>query len=167
MSGDEVWVLDASALIECKQRIPVDQQWQMFSDMESLVLDGRIAMPRQVIREVSGGTWPDAPGVWAGGMRRKLVHPIDVPVALLRAVLDLTPNVIEANATEDAGDPYVLAMAMQLSIEHDVVIVTEDVVDRLPLKQSLRAAAEAHGLPWCNLTDFASTLGVTCRPRRH
>jgi len=56
-----VWVLDSSALIAMKT-IPVSDQWQVFRQMEDMVTEGEIALPRQVINELKEIAHPDVPG---------------------------------------------------------------------------------------------------------
>lgn len=80
-------------------------------------------------------------------------------------MLDLTPKVIEEDAQGEPADPYVIAQALTLIEAHDPVIVTEDVVDRLPLKMALASAAVEHGISWCGLADFATALEFGCRNR--
>ncbi len=47
-----VWILDTSALIEFKRLLPIPEQWNAFARLGSLVDNGRIAMPRQVLAAV-------------------------------------------------------------------------------------------------------------------
>ncbi len=172
MSTDDdplcIWVVDASALIEIKQRVAVDEQWAMFEQLSSLVAAGQISLVRQVIKEVGEGRWPDAPGAWASGMRNRLRHPLDAPLALVRDVLQVAPKIIEENATDEVADPYVLAMALHLQESgHDVTVVTEDDVDRLPLKMSMATAAKRLEIDCYGLEAFLlDTVGITCRKRR-
>ena len=56
-------------------------------------------------------------------------------------------NVIEPDTDSDPADPYVLALALQLWRENKrVCVVTQDIVDRLPLKISIRSACARLGL---------------------
>lgn len=165
MAG-RVWLIDASALIETKQRVAVGVQWEFFKALEGMVEGQSLAMPRQVINELTDVRWPDAPGAWAGGMRSKLTTAfIDAPLALVGVVLDLTPKLLEEDASGEPADPYLVAMALAFAEtgEYDPVIVTEDLVDRLPLKMSLRTAAMEHGVDCCTLREFATEVGFECR----
>lgn len=64
MHADEVgvWVLDSSALIDAKTILKVGSQWAAFKQLEQMVLNGQIALPRQVVNEVSKIAHPDLPG---------------------------------------------------------------------------------------------------------
>ena len=65
----DVWIVDSSALIATKTIVSVTNQWDTFKKLEQMVRDGQIAMPRQVINEVTAIAHPDLPGAWAPGVR--------------------------------------------------------------------------------------------------
>ena len=92
-------ILDTSALVEFKRAIGVSAQWAAFRKLEERVAQGLIAMPRQVINEVSAIAHPDMPGAWAPGMRRQLRHPIDVDYSFVSTVMTVAGDVVDASAT--------------------------------------------------------------------
>ena len=49
----DIWIVDSSALIATKSIVSVTNQWDAFKHLEQMVQNGQIAMPRQVINEVS------------------------------------------------------------------------------------------------------------------
>ena len=71
MNPDDVgvWIVDSSALIKAKTIVSVSNQWDAFKHLEQMVVDGRIALPRQVINEMTKIAHPDLPGAWAPGVR--------------------------------------------------------------------------------------------------
>jgi hypothetical protein len=101
-----VWLLDASALIESKSLA--------FKTWEVMVGRGEIALPREVIREVTSITHTDVPGAWAAGVRSLVKHPLDPEWSFLATVMVNAGDVVDANKTEDDADPHVLALALQL-----------------------------------------------------
>ncbi len=70
MNPDEVdvWIIDSSALIKAKAIVAVNNQWAAFKRLEQMVILGRIALPRQVINELSEIAHLDLPGAWAPGI---------------------------------------------------------------------------------------------------
>ncbi len=46
----DVWIIDSSALIKAKTIVAVNNQWSSFKHLEEMVVEGRIALPRQVIK---------------------------------------------------------------------------------------------------------------------
>ena len=74
----------------------------------------------------------------------------------------VAPDVIEEDAENDPADPYVLALALQLWRENEAdecYVVTEDNVDRVPLKISIRTACARLGLNCMDTRNFAEAIG--------
>jgi hypothetical protein len=121
-------------------------------------------MPRQVIKEVSAIAHPDVPGAWARGVRGQLRHPIDVDYRFVSTVMAVAGDVVDASATGEEADPYVLALALHLREGgYGVRVVTEDSVDRLPLRISLCTACERFGVAHVDVRTFLSECGISLR----
>src|SRR5207253_1541768 len=125
-----------------------------------MVEGGEIAMPRQVIKEIGEVAHPDAPGVWARGMQDKLKHPLDVQIEHIRRVMREAPNLVEANLQKDPADPYVLALALELKEGgKDVEVVTDDLVDHLPIKIALGTACDRLEVAHISGQAFVTAIG--------
>lgn len=149
----QVWVIDSSALIEAKSIISIRNQWSAFKHLEQMVLEGRIAMPRQMIKEVSEVTHPDMPGAWAAGVRNSLRHPLNVGDDYITHVMRVAPDVVDPKKDREDADPWVLALALELAAKQLITcIVTEDIVDRHRI--SIATACSRLGLDWCSTRDF-------------
>ena len=157
-------VLDTSALVESKRAIVVSAQWAAFKVLEQRVAEGLIAMPRQVIKEVTAIAHADIPGAWAPGMRSQLRHPIDVGYEFVARVMTVAGEVVDASATGEEADPYVLALALCLRDRgHAVRVVTEDSVDRLPLRISLCTDCDRFGVPHLDVRTFLCECGISVK----
>ncbi len=136
-------VVDTSALIELKRIVPIARQWPLLSHMSELVASGDLCYPRQVKRELTMGKYPDAPGAWAAGHNGTSRHP-DPSDESLAEVLGIAQLVdIEAEDDYEAADPYVAAMAYHIRETYPsvrVVVATNDVRDRMPVKEALATA---------------------------
>lgn len=155
-----VWILDTSALIEFKQLLPVGEQWNAFVRMERLVENGRIAMPRQVLAEVTV-SHPDVPGAWAVAMREHLQHTLDPGYHFIQRVMQEAGDVVDPNKTTEDADPYVVALALHTRERgFDVVVVTADVVDRPPNKISLATACARMNVDTTTPEDFLTEAGI-------
>ena len=157
-----ICVLDTSTLLYFKREVGLDEQWDLLSQMRDLVISGALAFPRQVHKELSVAQYPDAPGAWVGGAAKLVCHPQPSDDTMSR-VMEVAGQLVEVNAAPDreVADPYVAAMALELVERHPgsrVVVVTDDVVDRLPSKLSLRTACERLGLEQCRLGPFVDWL---------
>jgi len=159
-----VWIVDTSALINFKTLIGVSDQWDAFKLLEQLVEQGRIAMPRQVVNEASEIAHPDLPGAWAPGVRSRLRYPLDVDYEHIQRVMREAGDVVDPNKSSEDADPYVLAQAMQLQAQGlEVVVVTDDDVDRMPIKISLTTACSRLGVRHVDSRGFLTSCGIKVR----
>ncbi len=161
----DVWVVDASSLIEIKQAVSVSNQWALLMRMRDMASAGELASPRQVYREVADAKHPDAPGVWAANARQAQILPIDVDLNRMRQVLAEVPDLPDSSKQEEDADPYVVGLAWQLQQDGTTVcVVTEDVIDRANL--SIATACDRLQIRWMRLRQFLDVLGVTHRPEK-
>ena len=159
--GGAVWVLDASAVIGFKLRLPGAVQWSAFQRLEDFVRAGQIAMPRQAIREVSEVSHPDVPGAWVAAMREHFRHPMDVDYQHIETVMRTVPQVVDPESRDDVADPYVVALALQLrAMGFQASVVTDDVIDRLPLRIALASACKMLDVPWLGGEAFLVAVGI-------
>lgn len=155
----EVWVLDTSFLIKSKREISIFRQWEAFKRLEEMVEGGRIAMPNQVIDEITNTKHPDLPGAWAPGVRPKMRHAGRVADRHQKRVMEVASGVIDHKKRVEDADPYVLALALQLQTEgRSVCVVAEDFVDRYRL--SLATACRRLGLAWIPTREFLEGCGI-------
>ncbi len=160
----DIWVLDASAIIQIKLDIPAADQWRVLTALEQLVANGTIAIPREAIREVTEIAHPDAPGVWMQGVAPQLQHPLDPDPQVLRDVLAVAGAVVDPNKTKTDGDPYVLALARELQNDgKEVCVVTKDFQDR-PARIAMTTACDLLGIPHRLLEDFLTEVRILPAP---
>lgn len=153
-------VIDTNVLLDFKKVVPVDQQWDLLMEMTKRVGAGSLAFPRQVVGELTGVKHPDAPGAWIASAKRSVQHPEPTEKTLVR-VLAVAADLVEADNPNEVADPYVLAMALELTERHtesQIVLVTNDVVDRLPAKIALRTGCERVGVATCEAAAFRRWL---------
>ncbi|WFG44146.1 hypothetical protein [Pseudonocardia alni] len=136
------------------------KQWDLLTEMGQRVSTGALAFPRQVVAELTTIRFPDAPGAWIASAKHSVQHPEPAEESLVR-VLAVAADLIEADHPGDPADPYVLAMALELGERHptsQVVLVTNDVVDRLPVKIALRTGCQRVGVETCRAPAFLAWL---------
>ena len=159
MNADEVWILDSSALIKAKSIVAVNKQWAAFKLLEQMVIQGQIALPRQVINEMSEIAHPDLPGAWAPGVRGNLQHPLDAGYEYISHVMSVAGDVVDVNKASEDADPWVLALALHIRAGgHIVCIVTEDTVDRNRI--SIATACGRLNIVWCRIRTFFEHCGI-------
>lgn len=152
---DVVWLLDASAIINIKIEVPGNKQWKLFKKLEAMVERGAIAFPKQIRVEVANMAHPDAPGVWADGVFPQIQHPTEPDAEYLRQVMRSPAKaVVDTTKTREDGDPYLLALALQLTrAGYSCCIVTGDTKTN-PTRISIAEACGHLGLDWCRLVEF-------------
>jgi hypothetical protein len=164
LEGPPVWILDTSALVSFKELISVAVQWEAFKQLEQLVDTGRIAMPRQVIKEVSEIAHPDLPGAWAPGVRSRLHYPLDVEYQYLQVVMREAGDVVDASKATEEADPYVVAQALHFRSQGiNSIVVTDDQVDRLPIRIALTTACARLGVSCVDSRAFLASCDIQVR----
>jgi Domain of unknown function (DUF4411) len=161
----DVWLIDASAIINTKKAVPANKQWALFRRWEAMVEAGTLAFPKQVKTEVTEVAHPDAPGVWADGVFPSMRHPVEpAPQHIRRVMASAAAAVVDPNKTREDGDPYLIAMALQLaSTGHACRVVTDDTKDN-PTRIAVSTACELLRVDWCCLHDFLAAIGFANQP---
>jgi hypothetical protein len=69
--------------------------------------------------------------------------------------------VVDPNKTKEDGDPYLIAMALELTDQgHTCCVVTDDVKDN-PTRIALATACSLLSVRWCTLSDFLICMGFS------
>lgn len=160
MSGVRVWVIDSSALIDAKSEVAAQDQWALFRQLETMVDAGELFFPRQVTRELHQNRHVDIPEGWVLSVCDRVRAAYDPEDSFVQQVMRVAGEVVDADGEEDQGDPYVLAQTLEICSQGlDACVVTNDVVDRLPLKLSMKTACRRLDLPMIELSEFLPEIG--------
>jgi hypothetical protein len=141
--------------------LKIDEQFAFFSAMTPMVQHGALAFPRQVARELSRAQYPDTPGAWATGVKGLVIYP-DPSDESLAEVLGAA-QLIDANGDDDyaEADPYLVAMAYDIQqhyADSHVIVVSDDVKDRMPRKESVLTACNRLEIKCIGASDFVDYL---------
>ena len=161
MTASPVWVIDSSAIIDCKTLVPARDQWALFEELKALVTGGHLFFPRQVTRELSNQRHIDTPEAWALNASGEIAHTYSPAPEFVAEVMLYAANVVEADAEDDAADPYVLAQALELRSKGYVpTIVTEDHLDHPPkIAMTTACGLIQPALHVIRLSDFLRAIG--------
>ena len=160
VTASEVWVIDACALIQVKHEIAPHLQWGFLERLKGMVMSGAVCFPRAVRNELQQARFIDTPEAWALDVCGQVQHCYDPADDVLARVMAVAGDVIDSEAEGDPADPYVLAQAVELlDAGRTVCVVTNDLIDRKPIKIAMSTACIRLGLPWCDLAGFMSSLG--------
>lgn len=150
---DPIWILDSSAAINFKT-LPIDRQWEFGDILLDLIGRRELLFPSQVHRELTDPQLirhPDMPGAWtARAWRLMKPHPAPKDVTV-REVLRAHPDIIDVDAQQDQADPYVVALAIELSRAGETVKVVVDEGET----RALQAACRTFGIDVEDLSQFA------------
>ncbi len=152
--------------------IPAAQMWDFFeTEMTPLVASGRVIIPMHVERELRpDAPHPDVPAAWAFAKARLGPVTREPSPERVRHVLSVFPRLVDPESEREDADPYVVALALELrDAGREVVVVTHDVKDRLPRKQSIKSACDHFGLAVMDLENFRAAIapveGGASQPR--
>lgn len=101
-------VLDTSAIVEVKQAIAPERQWEFFERLKDLVLDGQVYFPRAVRNELRQKRYHDTPETWAFNAYEHMDHRYEPGEDAVTEVMRLAGDVVEKDAEGEPADPYVL-----------------------------------------------------------
>jgi hypothetical protein len=164
MARDVIWVIDTSSVAEIRRSIENSKKANVFSRMGTLVQEGRLVFPKQVVDELQRGAdlqSPDPQYKWAKQHEVKATECVP-SFEEIKDILAVVATVLDPD--KDTGveeaDPYILAVAVRLRAEEkDARIVTEETKD-IPRKMSLRTAAGLLGVPAVPLKAFLHFEGI-------
>ncbi|MBI1876124.1 MAG: DUF4411 family protein [Acidobacteria bacterium] len=162
--ADPVWIIDTSSIIEIRRSVPVTDRARLFARLTTLVQEGRLKFPKQVIEELRRAATPDRRDTqldWAG---RVVADACSAGPTLeeVKEVLSRVRDVLDPSKDSgaDEADPYVLAIAARLRAEgFDARIVTQETKDS-PQKISLNTAAGLLGIPSVPLRGLLRAEGL-------
>ncbi len=162
-----VYVLDSSAVFHIKTEVAADQQWNLFERMKELVIEGRIAIARQVINEARVARHHDGPEIWFLGVAPHLRHPKECSLEKHAMVMQqVGSRLVDPDSEGDPADPYVAALALDLEAAgYEAVVVTDDYIDRPPMI-SLTSACSELGIATWRLCDFLREFQPSGRSAR-
>lgn len=160
-AADRVFVLDTCSLANMKRAdvLRPNERFAFFAAMTPMLTDGRIAFPRQVAMEMSRAQYLDTPGDWTIGSRDLVIYPdpSDEAVAEVLGAAQL----LDPQAEREEADPYVVAMAYNIRARYPAtnpVVVSDDVRDRMPRKESVLTACKRLDLECWQTADFVEHI---------
>ena len=161
-----VAVLDTSSIIEAKRLIVPQRQWEFFERLKGMVQRGEVCFPKAVRDELRNSRHHDTPETWALNAYEYLERSFEPSMDTVSEVMDAAGDVVEEDDEGDPADPYVLAQALELKrAGQEVRVVTEDRIDRLPLKIAMTTACLRLDLDSSDLTGLLQEMSFAARGR--
>ena len=140
-AAETVWIIDSSALIQTKRAIAAHCQWSFLERLKLMVDAGQVCFPKAVRNELQVARHVDTPEAWALDVCSLVQHSYEPQDQTVAEVMAAAGAVVDADAEGDPADPYVLAQALEIQrVGREVCVVTNDLVDRMPIKISMLTA---------------------------
>lgn len=158
MAANLIWVIDTSSVIAVRRLIENSKKPSVFRGMGTLVENGRLLFPKQVLGELERAADPKSPDAQYNWAKQNEAGATQIAPSLdeVKDILRQVPDVLDPDKDTgaDEADPYVLALAVHLRSEgKDARVVTEESKDT-PRKISLSTAAGLVGVPSAPLLAF-------------
>ena len=162
-SGNRVWVIDTSSILEVRRKLPRPHQQTVYSKLDGCVNDGILVYPKHVLGELeraANDKATDLPYQWTKRNEARATR-FGSLFDEVKKVLAQVPKIIDPDklGVEEA-DPYVLALATYLASQGNIVtVVTEERKDR-PDKMSMNTACGLLGLLCLPMSAFLAQQGI-------
>ena len=137
---NEIWVIDTSSILQIRRAVSADEREKVYDHLTDMVKAGSLVFPVQVFDELhrfKNLTKPDPPYEWAK-LNKAAASKYDPLYEHVKNVLadSQLKNVLDPQKDHEEADPYVLALAMKISEQTAVGVLTQDRVSQ-PTKLSL------------------------------
>lgn len=164
LDDTNIWIVDASSLIEIKKNFELTTQQEAFKLLEDMVFKGQIAIPNQVIKEICQYKTPDTVSHWVQKIKPKLKYSSKVEPKFVKMIQEEYTNFSDPDKEIDDADPYVVALACQLRDQGKIpCVVTEDIVDRKT--KAIFSVCTEEKINCIDIREFLSRLGVLTKPQ--
>lgn len=126
--SDQRYCIDTSSLVNLQRWRPSTTHPKVWRHLASLIDGGRLIAPRAVHGEL--GDRDDVLMRWARRHKAMFKRHTQEIVRRVRTIVRRFPDLVDVNATEDAADPFVVALAEEessaLPLIEKVIVVTDE-----------------------------------------
>ncbi len=124
------YIMDSSSLIELNRHNPIDIFPSVWKNMESLISQGLLVAPVEVLYEITERD--DQLAKWVKTQTRFFRDPTEKQIKLLKGILKSYPSMVKEDRKYDA-DPWVIALAIEMTTDSQQtltqikrIVVTEE-----------------------------------------
>ena len=124
------YIMDSSSLIELNRHNPIDIFPSVWKNMESLIGNGVLVAPSEVLKEITERD--DQLAKWAKEQNGFFRVPTEKQIEIVKDILKSYPSMVREDRKYDA-DPWVIALAIEMAtntqqtlIQIKRIVVTEE-----------------------------------------
>ena len=125
-----IYIMDSSSLIELNRHNPIDVFPSVWKNMESLIGNGVLVAPSEVLKEITERD--DQLAKWANEQNGFFRDPTEKQIEIVKDILKSYPSMVREDRKYDA-DPWVIALAIEMAtntqqtlIQIKRIVVTEE-----------------------------------------
>ncbi len=131
---ENVYIIDTSSLIDLNRNTPKDVFPSIWQEMEDLIYSNRLFAPREVLNEI--GESDDDLHEWAKKHRKMFVEITEGQLEIVRKIMDEFPSLVTSENKKYSADPWVIALAMEMSRQATLTADKRIVVTNEKLKEN-------------------------------
>ena len=131
MTTANYYVIDTSSLIELNRRYPIDVFPSLWKNVEGLIAKNLLISHKEVLKEIC--QMYDALKKWAQKQKKLFREITPKQIEIVEDILKKYPSLAKSDNESAAADPFVIALAVELSgetqksfFEKTHIIVTEE-----------------------------------------
>jgi len=125
-----IYIIDSSSLMELNKHNAMDVYVSVWKNIGRLIQNDRLIAPKEVLNEIQD--CDDVLAKWAKNQKKLFKDPTEKQIQIVQEILNEYPSLIDVAARHSA-DPWVIALAIELSsksqltlVEIKRVVVTEE-----------------------------------------
>ena len=153
-----IYFVDTNEWINLNRYYPRGVFAGLWENIESLIAEGRILSPKEVLDEIERGH--DELVEWCRAHRNMFLN-TDKLIGQVQKILKEHPTLVNPNARHESADPYLIALAASYKdniLGQSPIIVTDEKVDN---KSRIPYAAKDNGVQTCKLMEMVQKEGWT------
>ena len=114
------YIMDSSSLIELNRHNPIDVFPSVWKNMESLIGNGFLVAPSEVLKEITERD--DQLAKWAKEQPSFFRDPTEKQIEIVKDILKSYPSMVREDRKYDA-DPWVIALAREMTINTQQTLI--------------------------------------------
>lgn len=161
MSGNTLYVIDSSSLIDMALYYPVTSFPTLWKRCDELITQRRLSAPIEVLRELEKKD--DEIADWAKERRNSLFLPYTRDLLdQVKIILEDFPRLINPHLDREQADPFVIAMALdrrdgpqqELDQFQEICVITEEKTVKNQQKTKIPEVCRHYGLPCISMVEM-------------
>jgi len=111
MSSKNIYVIDASSLIDLNKYNPIDVYPSVWASLGEIIKKGFLVSPKEVYKEISKKD--DKLLEWAKKQKNFFKEPTEKQIEIIKDILQKYPSIVNVDGRNSA-DPFVIALAIEM-----------------------------------------------------